>query len=57
MIQACEMRTAKNYRGHVSVRVNGSSWYSTVSIDACTLLRSRGVSLGPWNFEARVRFY
>ena len=26
-------------------------------IDACTLRHSHDVSLGPWNYEARVKFY
>jgi len=55
MIQAYELRAAKNHRGHVFVRVRDR--FRTLSIDACTLRRSHGVSLGPWNYEARVRFY
>jgi hypothetical protein len=54
MIQVYELKTTKNYRGHVSVTVNKPSLYST---DAYTLRHSHGVSLGPWNYEGRVTFY
>ena len=55
MIQANELRAAKNYRGHVFVGVGYR--FRTLPIDACTLRHFHGVSLGPWNYEARVRFY
>lgn len=53
MIQVYELERTKITEDR-NVAVNKPSLYST---DACTLRHSRGVSLGPWNFEARVTFY
>ena len=55
MIQAYELRASKKSQRTMYCMSKRST--NTLSIDACTLRHSHGVSLGPWNYEARVRFY
>jgi len=54
IIQAHELRATKDYREYIFV--SERMCVHIQSIDACILRRSRDESLGPWYYEARVRF-